>query len=415
MLAVVFVLAWLVRIAAAIWLDVRTRAAGGQFEFADSELYWKLGLQIAAGQPYDDGQRLAQRTPGYPVFLAGCIRLLGPSLTGARHMQAAVGAASCVLLFLLARRLVGRRAALGAAGAAAVYPFAVFLSVVLLSEALFQAVLIVQLLALARLRDAQGRPNAMQAALAPAALVGITGAVATLVRPSWILATPLAAVAIALAGWRTRLVTTKAPSAAIMAAVVALAGFGAGMAPWWKRNYDVFGQPVWTTLWVGASLYDGLHERATGASDMRFMEQPADYGLDPTLAAMTELEQDRYLRARAIESARNHPGRVAQLAVAKFVRFWNPIPNASEWRSGVLRTVSLLTCGPVLLLAAIGAWKARRQGWVLLLLAGPVCYFCAIHLAFVSSVRYREAAMLPVLALAAFGLAACRSGPAAGS
>jgi hypothetical protein len=52
----------------------------------------------------------------------------------------------------------------------------------------------------------------------------------------------------------------------------------------------------------------------------------------------------------------------------------------------------------------VGVWRLRRRWEVIALLAGPVIYFCAIHLVFVSSIRYREAAMLPVLGLVAAAL-----------
>ena len=38
-----------------------------------------------------------------------------------------------------------------------------------------------------------------------------------------------------------------------------------------------------------------------------------------------------------------------------------------------------------------------------MLLAGPILYFAAVHMAFVSSVRYRVAGALPALGLAAIG------------
>ncbi len=69
-----------------------------------------------------------------------------------------------------------------------------------------------------------------------------------------------------------------------------------------------------------------------------------------------------------------------------------------------MRLVSIVTCVPVLVLAAIGAWRVRKRWEVVVILAGPVLYFSAVHLVFVSSIRYREAAMLPVLGLVAAAL-----------
>lgn len=397
-----FVVALVVRIGGAIWLQQRAEARGTAFEFADSELYWKLGLQLAAGQPYDDGRRLAQRTPGYPLFLAASIRIMGPTSIGARHLQASVGALSVALLWLLVHRLTDAPTAWVAAGLAVIYPFAVFLSVVLLSEALFTAVLLTQLHAAVRLWVALGYRTSV-GATGWSLATGLLGAAATLIRPSWFFATTTGVMVLAFTAWAVEPARRFNKWRLICVVCIATLGFSFGMAPWWMRNYDVFGRPVLTTLWVGASLYDGLSPHATGASDMRFLDEPVRFGLPQDLGGMSELDQDSFLRAEALRFARNNPGRFAELSVIKFLRFWNPIPNAQEWGSSGLRAISLLSYGPVLVLASVGIWSFRHRVELILLLGGPVVYFSAVHSIFVSSVRYREAAMLPVLGLTAMG------------
>jgi 4-amino-4-deoxy-L-arabinose transferase-like glycosyltransferase len=399
----------------ALWQEDRNRKQGVVHEFADSELYWKLALNLAAGKPYDDGKRQVLRTPGYPVFLAGCIRLFGDSTTGARHAQAAVGATSCVLLFFLVRSLLGTQAAWIAACWAAIYPFAVFLSAVLLSESVFTFVLLIQLLCFVKVREALNYPSSssgvgsgVRGPLVWAAWTGLTGALATLVRPSWFLVIPVTALLLPAISFTSASTDAKSRVRRAIhglgAAGVLLIAYGVTLTPWWVRNWNVTGHFVPTTLWVGASLYDAWNEHATGASNMRFMDRPDEYGLATELNQMSEWEQDRYLRSEAWRFAREHPGRIAELAWIKFIRFWNPLPNASEWRSWPLRLVSLFTCGPSLALAAIAAWRQRRNWSLLAILGGPVVYFCIVHLIFVSSVRYREAAMLPVFGLAAAAL-----------
>lgn len=407
LLVSLFLLAEFLRVGAALWFAERNRRAGVEHDFPDSELYWKLALRLAAGEPFDDGKRQVLRTPGYPVFLAGSIRLFGPSITAARHAQAAIGSLSCVLLFFLVRKLLGTRAAAVAAGIAAVHPFAVFLSGVLLSEAVFTFVLLMQLLVLVRVIAALDQSDDRARPVWWSVAAGLCGAAATLVRPSWILATPLVAVYLVLRWW------TRAERRfdRFVAALAMLLAFCLGMSPWWLRNWHVTDHFVPTTLWVGASLYDGLNEHATGASNMKFMDQPEKFGLDPNLKTADEWNQDRMLRDAAWKFAREHPWRVVKLAWIKFVRFWNPLPNAEEFRSWPLRLVSLVTCGPVLVLALFGTWRLRQRWEVIVLLAGSVLYFCAIHLVFVSSIRYREAAMLPVLGLVAAVLAPITNSP----
>jgi hypothetical protein len=69
---------------------------------------------------------------------------------------------------------------------------------------------------------------------------------------------------------------------------------------------------------------------------------------------------------------------------------------------------------PLLVLIAVGAWDRRRDPRALILLAGPICYFCALHAIFASSMRYRIPAEMPALVLAAIGLEAIRRGRRSG-
>ena len=65
---------------------------------------------------------------------------------------------------------------------------------------------------------------------------------------------------------------------------------------------------------------------------------------------------------------------------------------------------SALVTIPVYLLIGLGAWDRRRDLRALALLAGPLVYFCLLHMVFVSSVRYRIPGEVPALGLAAVGL-----------
>jgi hypothetical protein len=169
------------------------------------------------------------------------------------------------------------------------------------------------------------------------------------------------------------------------------------MAPWWVRNARLYGKFVPTALWMGASLYDGLSPRATGASDMTFLEDPEFWPLD-------EEAQDAALRDRAIAFARANPGRVLRLAAVKAARFWSPWPNAEAFSSPALAVASCLVTLPQFALMALGVWDRRRDRRALVLLGLPLVYVFLLHLVFVSSMRYRIPASVPALGLAAVGL-----------
>ncbi len=386
--------------------------------FPDARYYWLLARTIRLGVPYEIVEwgniaHRALRTPGYPLFLAACQACFGERPLAVRLVQAVLGTASVWLVYRLTRQIdakhvneqrIERRfanAPLVAAALTAVNPYYVAMSELLLSEALFTPLLLLCLWCLAviwrsidGLMGEGGRPNARRAGLVALA-AGLSGGAAILTRPSWALFLPAVllvwVIASAFRGENSR------TAAAFRAAVLVLAGMVLVMGPWWIRNARIYGRFVPTAVWLGACLYDGLNPHATGASDMKFLENPEFRPLDET-------GQDAVLTRRALEFARSQPRRVLELAAIKYWRYWSPWPNANEYRSPGAAVASALLVIPLYLLILAGVWNRRHDLDALLLLAGPVLYFCAVHAVFVSSIRYRIPAEPAVMGLAAIGL-----------
>jgi hypothetical protein len=242
------------------------------------------------------------------------------------------------------------------------------------------------------------RGSTWQTLTAFAVLAGLAGGAATLVRPSHLLFTPFAlGVAMFTGGRRRNLII-----GALMIAALALT-----MSPWWLRNYRITGRFVATSLQFGASLYDGWNPLATGASDMRFVpgfveaQLAADTLSKAPPAGTFEQRLDHRLADAAITWAGANRMRVVQLAVVKFARMWSPLPNAVEFQSWWFRLVMLLSYAPLIVAASCGAWRHVRGGWPYLLCTVPAIYLTLLHMVFVSSIRYREPAMLPLIVLAA--------------
>jgi hypothetical protein len=59
----------------------------------------------------------------------------------------------------------------------------------------------------------------------------------------------------------------------------------------------------------------------------------------------------------------------------------------------------------------VGVWRYTRFGWPCFLAWLPAVYFTLLHVVFVSSMRYREPAMLALIVLAA-GVLAGAAAPA---
>jgi len=399
----------LLRILAANIVEWRVSRGGGTRVclFPDAEYYWKLAQTIRDGALFQivewgDIPHFALRTPGYPLFLAGCRMIAGDRPLGARLIQAGLGALTVWLVYRLTRTVFandhnagetnsgGERLALIAAGLAAVHPYFVFTSALLLSEAVFIPLMLVSLWGGAALWN---RRDGEKGIAGPALVVGLASGAAVLTRPSWVLF-PL----LMLGAWfGFRWLAGRSLRPALGAGLIAAVGFVVVMGPWWVRNARLYGEFVPTALWMGASLYDGLNPNATGASDMRFLGDPEIWPLD-------ERGQNDELKRRALAFVRAEPGRALRLAIVKLGRYWSPWPNAEGLRSPLVAIASGLVMIPLLSLIALGIWLRRDCPPAWILLAGPLLYFCCVHMIFASSMRYRTPAEVPAMGLAAAGL-----------
>jgi hypothetical protein len=267
---------------------------------------------------------------------------------------------------------------------ASLHPYFIVMSVLLLSEAVFVPLMLAALWGTAVLWRCNG--------LLVAFGVGAASGAAILVRPSWALFVPLI-----LGIWLIATCSSRGKRLAALGQVLVVAiGLCLVMSPWWVRNARIYARFIPTAVWLGASLYDGLNPRATGASDMSFLNEPDFWPLD-------ELDQDAELTRGALEFVREQPGRVIKLAIIKLGRYWSPWPNAEGYRQPLVAVASTALVVPLLGLLALGLWRTRGEPRVWVLLAGPLLYFCALHTVFASSMRYRIPGEAPAMGLAALG------------
>lgn len=399
----ILLLAFALRMAAAIVLQYRLDHVWKRLDLIDGDAagYLLLAERMANGDSYEiyNPPRRVLRMPGFPAFLAIVMKTWSDDLLQLRLALCVVGTGACGLVYWLGRDLVGPDAGLVAAALGAVSPVMVGFTPLILSETMFAATLVASLIPLARLFQrhiaARGADDSRQApagtglAFAAGMLIGV----ACYVRPSWLLAAPMYAGLLLL-------VSSHRLRAAIQGAVL-LAGVFLCLLPWGLRNLSVTGHFVLTTLWSGPSLYDGLHPGATGDSEMSWFDR------ENKLATMSEYDVNRYYNDKAWEFVRENPGRTFELALIKLGRFWKPWPSAPQFDHWAAKLTVALWFAPLLFLSLIGAWKLRANWTALLLCVGPILYFSALHMLFVSSLRYRLPAEYPLLIPAAVGLLAC--------
>ena len=405
----VLALALVLRISAAAFWHRAAEQEGRLFRLGDSHSYWILAGELARGRPYQYGSPNASifRAPVYPLVLAPWTLIADEqsAVWAARLVGCALGTIAVGLTMVLAQRLGGKSRItrmLVTGLLAAVYPGAIGMSVVILSEAVFCPLM---LLYLWLWQVAWQRPSA-RSAIAIALTAGGVAGLAILARPSWLLfATMLFATGMVLGPRRPR-------HAAIFMGT--LLGIVIAMSPWWLRNASVTGEFVLTTLQVGPSLYDGLHAGASGGSDegMAFMsqfaeEQRAQDDASDSLHSTFEFRVNRRAQQASLEWIKSHPADVALLAWRKFLRTWSLWPNGGDIGSGTLRALLTVSCFAIVVLACIGGfhpattfeascWGGRFY-WL------PAIYFTLLHMIFVGSIRYREPAVLVLTVLAGVG------------
>lgn len=454
--AVIFVIALVLRLAALAAWEWKL-GADTEFGFGDSNSYWRLAETISKGEPYQFGSPMAQvfRSPGYPILLAPIFWLVAEDwqVCVARLFNVLLGCCSVVCVFRVARSM-GLPAKIGALSslAAALYPGWIFQSVLVLSETPFVFFMLLEIESILRLARS-GRRNLPMRRHLTATWIGVLHGICSLIRPDWLL------VGLPLLCWYVWYVRGGAAKAkhshqelgvTCRLALLASVAFVAVMSPWAYRNYQVTRSLVFTNLQTGASLYDGLNPEADGGSNMRpidserieFMRSlgkeaelseselqqllPTDildkqywpkiknayttiwskYAAGHPESVSFEVLFDQFLRERALAWAQSSPGSVLSLAFWKFVRFWSPLPVGEAWANSKLKwgfAIPYLLFVGIGLFAGSGAWKRLAAEFPLW---GGLFISMALHLVFVSSLRYRDPFILPLFLLAALGLVA---------
>ena len=349
-------------------------------------------LTPAHGLPHGE---YAVRTPGYPAFLAAIYwageRWLGSEFGLLRPAQVALDLATLLLVFALARRLLGRRQALVAAGLYAAYPGFWWAASVAFTETvsifLWAAAVLILTIGFEHRR---ARSFAVAGAiLGAAALVRPTGQGFVLF---------LLAALIAVYGARDRRWLWH-----FLAFAVA---FAAVTAPWAVRNYRIFHRPV------GLSSFGGLNFFVGNCLPFHGMFRQATYPMvnQITAGASDEFQADRALWRAGWRNIRSylvhHPGDYAGLLWRKFHTFWAPYHGEAViigWRGRGLTGAQLH--GALLLLGLVGLLVAALSGRRYAPVFTAIAFINLVHVATIAEEgRYNLVVMPYVMILAAAGL-----------
>jgi 4-amino-4-deoxy-L-arabinose transferase-like glycosyltransferase len=251
-----------VMLLAAPWDPATVERLVGDF---DPHEYHMLGINLATGKGYFRygenkpksetlsrdyaGEPEVLWPPGYPAFLALNYRLFGIQLTSVVISQIFLAVLGCLFLIKAVHYLYGERAGIWAGLLFAIDPVFVYLSNVVLSEALFIPMMAVVVYCFARALSAETLSARLQAVI----LLGIALGACTWVRVSTF---PLLAVIALILCFHWRRRSVRIPQAAILASALGVSFF-ITVLPWYIRNYNLFG--VWAFSTSGSfNLLAGL-------------------------------------------------------------------------------------------------------------------------------------------------------------
>jgi len=367
----------------------------------DETDYHALGESIAAGRGFTvDDQPTGRRPPVYPFLLGVLYFISGPSAVAARLLQIVLGLIVVYLVFRVTRAYSGSRCALFAAGIAAVNPFLIFMSGYVLTENLYMILVLGALLLVPTPGDING---SIRRVLLASALMGL----AALTRPTGLpLAIWMVCAALLFGGGAARVRLRNAAAAVVVVATVLL--------PWCIRNAERFGGWAGVTTHGGITFYQGNNPQVVAVPHYRGGVAPLEaLPQADKIAAMTELERDRFTWAMGKEFLRQHKRDVPRLLWWKWQRFWrlrsdmglSGVKSGWWWnKNRVLgRLASSFDVGFVYAVIAFPLFLAgivltARRWRELLFLYGVVVAHTAVALVFHGSIRGRIP-VEPVIAL----------------
>jgi 4-amino-4-deoxy-L-arabinose transferase-like glycosyltransferase len=282
-------------------------------ELHDPLFYLIYGTQIAEGNGYRllDGQPTAYFPVGYSAALGAVFSLVMHTpipdnlIKAAAFFQVFLSVATVVLAYHVARRLFGATVGLLTALWIAVFPNLIYHTGALLTETLFNFLVMAALLALVWSGWPRGR-------LEPRRLVvfGVLLGVSALVRPISLLFLPILLVVLfwAGAGWRHAAAQTG----------IALIATAAVIMPWSIRNFIVMDALVIISTNLGDDLCIGHYPAAPG--HFALPEQCFSSQYDDLRRPEYETRRNDDNTRRAISFAVHHPR--AELLLLKRKAYW---------------------------------------------------------------------------------------------
>jgi 4-amino-4-deoxy-L-arabinose transferase-like glycosyltransferase len=375
---------------------------GDGLEFHNLAYALADGHGYAQPGPFHALAPTADKPPLYPLVLAAFTKLFGHGWQPHQIAGALIGTGTVAAVGYLGRRTTleqgsdpwADRVGLFAAAIAAVYPLLIATDGSFRSESLYALLIALTLLAAYRLLE---RPDARSAAVC-----GVLIGLATLTRTEALALLVLLVLPVALLAAPHRRRALALTGVATAVAVVVLA-------PWLLRCWTTFDRPVFVStnsggLLAGANCNQTYHGEWLGQWLFDCLEPPR---------SSNEAAVSAQLAQKGIDYARDHAGRLPVVLAVRVLRTWELYRPRQQWaaehffegRDLRVEQAGVAVYYVLAALAVAGAVILRRRGEPLRILLAPAVLVTLVSLAAYGFTRFRVAAEVPIVVLAAVALA----------
>jgi 4-amino-4-deoxy-L-arabinose transferase-like glycosyltransferase len=367
-LLILFFASFLIRLVFILTLESR-------FYFDDEFEYYRMVENFLAGRGLIAGEGIKGfRPPLYPLFLS-FLYFLKFNLTAIRIVQCIISAFTVCFIYLAGKNLFSLRIGLWSGLIASVYPFFIFYNGFLLTETLFVFLTVITVYSFVTVSNKT----------LPSAKTGIFLGLAGLCRPTMQMYLPISFL---------HIIAEKSGFYVRMKKIILITVFFImTISPWVIRNYVVFNAFVPGTTMGGWVFWEGNNPYSDGGPCRYFPEN---------VGQVEEIKRDKVLFQKTVEVIKENPSRFIWLLQNKFKRFWNIVPNASEFTKPLYRAISVMSFGIMMPFFILGFFLSvgnRKVQYIHSL----IVFFTVFHMIFLASIRYRVSLEPFYIILAVYG------------
>ncbi len=385
--------AWLIFIVALSLRSALALMLPREILWPDGYRYLRIAENLLEEHSFGTVWQNQASVPTQPLLIAAVQLVFGHSLLALRLFFATLGAATCVVGFLLARELFGVASALVAGALLAIYPYYIYLSTLFeYPQALFIFTMSLAFWLLYRFLRTDR--------LSTLFLAGLFLGIGVLSVPTVLAFVPVLAACLALARIPRR----------VLSVAVLLVATALPVGAWTVRNYAAYREFILVDQAGGNNFWQANNETyfrygksaveppcAAGNADRLYCKEltsleRALHSKGLSVAQIIKAEEATSWKAgwRFLSAS---PARAVRFTARKLIEFWSPVPDAVTSATGRIEAArdwaSILSYIPVLLLALVGVVLLRREARRLLPVYGYLLTLTAVYAVFLPTTRYR--------------------------